>query len=186
MTGFSFYTPHAWVVSGSGTAIYFAVDGFHYMYLPTQGDVTVTALVNSFQATNILARGGIMFRGSLAANSPHYSMVKLGSNDLSNTYRECHGCSSMHAQTDETKPDSVWLRVSKVGSTHNAYFKHVGDTMWTLFGSTQEMSYPTDTFYVGFAVSASDNAETEFVCGTNFELTRECAGSTGKNSCGKF
>ena len=182
IAGSSFYTTNAWVVTGSGDNIWAEVDGFHYMYLPTQGDITVTTLVNSFQATNIQARGGIMFRDSLAANSPHYSMLKLGSQNLSNTYRECYGCSSMQNETNGTKPDSVWLRVAKEGRNHKAYFKGVGDTEWTLFGSTIDIIYATDTFYIGFAVSASDNAKTELLCGTNFKLTRECAGSNGKIS----
>jgi hypothetical protein len=186
ITGSSFYTPRSWVVVGSGSNIWAEVDGFHYLYLPTQGDVRVTTLINSFQATNVQASGGIMFRDSLAANSSHYSMLITGSEGLSTTYRECYGCSSMNDQSGaaaQVGEDNIWLRVTKEGTSHNTHYKHVGATDWTLLGSTKNITYTSDTFYIGFAASASDNAKAELLCGTNFELNRHCPGSNGKDSC---
>ena len=67
-------------------------DEFHYFYQSAIGDVSIEIFVNSFTLTgnigtiNDWAKGGLMFRDSLDANSKHISLFVTGSNGLSNHY----------------------------------------------------------------------------------------------------
>ena len=105
-------------VQGSGRDIWGTYDSFHYMYIESSGDATVTALVEGFSGANggqidAWAKGGIMFRDTLSPYSAHYSFYKTNKMGLANQYRSSNGGITYHTgfQTDE---ECVWLRVTKV------------------------------------------------------------------------
>src|SRR4051812_21661288 len=50
-------------------------DGCHFAYLPLVGDGAIVARVTAVENTNDHAKGGVMIRESLAADSRHVSMV---------------------------------------------------------------------------------------------------------------
>src|SRR6266498_3622804 len=63
-------------VRGSGGDIWGEADGFHFVYVPWNGDGQIVARVASVQNADPWAKAGVMIRASLAIDSPH-AMVAL-------------------------------------------------------------------------------------------------------------
>jgi regulation of enolase protein 1 (concanavalin A-like superfamily) len=59
------------VVSGSGTDIWGAADGFHFVSIAWEGDVEIIARVLSVERTDPWAKAGVMIRADLSAFSAH-------------------------------------------------------------------------------------------------------------------
>ena len=165
------------VVQGSGYDIYGYNDGFHYLYVETSGDVTVTALVENFSASRNWAKTGIMFRDSLSAASSHYSMFLTRSKGVANQYRTCTACSTYHAQSWFYSPSSVWLKVTKVGNVLTAYYRPSTSTSdtWYQFGVSLSMVNIKSTgYYVGIAVTSRTNSGLATAEVSNIQLDRVC------------
>ena len=165
------------VVQGSGYDIYGYNDGFHYMYVETSGDVTVTALVENFSASRDWAKVGIMFRGSLTAISSHYSMFLTRNKGVANQYRTCTACSTYHAQSWFYSPSAVWLKVTKVGNVMTAYYRPASSTSstWYQFGVSLSMNNIRSTgYYVGIAVTSRTNGGLATAEVSNIQLDRVC------------
>ena len=72
----------AFSVVASGADIATSADEFHFVYVPVSGNATIVARVAAIQNTSPWAKGGVMFRESLAANSRHASMFLTRANGL--------------------------------------------------------------------------------------------------------
>lgn len=165
------------VVQGSGHDIWGSYDGFHFMYVETSGDVTLTALIENFSAPHEWAKTGIMFRDSLASSSSHYSMMLTRSAGITNQYRTCTACSSYSVQSWLYKPSSVWFKVTKVGNVFTAYYRPTtsSSSSWYQFGVSMPMtSIQPNGYYVGIAITSHTNAGMATVDVSNIQLTREC------------
>ncbi|HLB73081.1 MAG TPA: hypothetical protein VJJ98_03600, partial [Sedimentisphaerales bacterium] len=69
-------TAGIWTVKGSGADIWGTSDQFHYCYMPTSGDVTISARVVSItNGTHEWTKAGVMIRETLNANSTHNYMA---------------------------------------------------------------------------------------------------------------
>ena len=189
VTGSSYiYSSGYWIVRGSGRDIWGSQDGFHYLRMPTSGDLTVSILIHGFLSSHQWSKGGVMLRDTLDAGSTYYGMFLTGSNGMHNQFRYCIDCSTYNYMTENTKPDSVWLRVSKVGNIFRAYIKHTNEKEWTQYGATVGISFTNPNFYVGIAVTSHQNDDISTLYGTDFELTRDCSSSsiTGEFSLPRF
>jgi hypothetical protein len=167
-----------WTVLGYGKDIWGKEDEFHYLSVKTSGDLAFTVLINDFSGEDPWSKGGIMFRSSLKDKSRHYSMFLTGANGMANQYRKRLGGYTMHKQPDSSTPESVWLRVTKVGNTFQSYFKHVTEgSVWVEFGDPQEIRF-NKNFYVGVAVTAHSDILNATLQTSNFEIARDCTDPT--------
>jgi len=152
--GSASYSSGTFTVNASGTDIEGTSDQFHYVYQPLNGDGTVIARVASITNSNPWAKGGVMIRESLAANSTHAMMVLTPGNGLAFQRRVTTG-----ASTSSTSGASVvapyWVKVVRNGSTFSGYGSSDGST-WSLVGSST-ISMGTSVF-VGLALTSHNNS----------------------------
>jgi regulation of enolase protein 1 (concanavalin A-like superfamily) len=143
------YASGSFTVLASGVDIAAAADEFHFVYLPVSGNATIVARVAS-QSTNSLAKGGVMFRESLAANSRHASMFLTRGSGLTFQRRTTAGAFPTNTQGPSAAAP-YWVRLVRSGSTFSAYASPDG-TAWTYVGSTT-IALPSSVL-VGLALTS--------------------------------
>ncbi|MEE9365984.1 MAG: hypothetical protein V3W44_04775, partial [Dehalococcoidales bacterium] len=68
-----------WTVSGDGADVWGSSDAFHYAYVPLSGDGEIVAkVVDNGTGSNGWAKGGVMIRETLDADSKHAIMALTG------------------------------------------------------------------------------------------------------------
>jgi hypothetical protein len=137
-------------VAGSGENIWGTADEFRYLYVPASGDCTITARVSGISAANTWAKGGVMIRESLAANSRHTLLAATPNGTMQFIRRSATGGSSVTTDTAGLAAPR-WVRLARVGNTITASHSTNG-TSWTTFG-TQSVTMGTN-IYIGLAVVA--------------------------------
>jgi len=169
----------SWSVTSSGADIWGTSDSFRFANHKTfSGDVIVDMKVDALEGDpahngylHDWAKGGIMIRDTLNANSKHYSMFVTGTQGLANQWREGTGGYSYHSKTHGDNPRPVWLRLKKVGNVFESYFKYdnVG-AVWIKFGATKTINFDTASFEVGIAVTSHSWGKTVTLHGTDFNI----------------
>jgi M6 family metalloprotease-like protein len=144
---------NAVTVEGGGVDIWGTSDQFRFVYKPLTGDGTLTARVTSVENTDLWAKGGVMIRETLGANSPHaFSAVTAGSG-LAFQRRLSTGGESFHSGVAGTAPR--WVRITRAGNLFTAYSSTDGAS-WTSMGS--ESIPMAAAVWVGLAVTSHNNA----------------------------
>jgi hypothetical protein len=135
--GSASFSAGAFTLNGGGADIYGVSDTFHFVYRPMTGDGEIIARVDSMTNTSdIYAVAGVMIRKSLAADSPHVSMVVTPSfsGRAKFRYRLQSG-----AITDSSGPGAgitlpQWVRLVRTGTRVDAYHRSDSETSWTFRG----------------------------------------------------
>ncbi len=74
------------------------------------------------------------------------------------------------SKTEYSRPTSVWLMMTKFGNEVQAYFKHIGDESWTVFGTKRTMNFASSSVQVGLAVTSQDNSGLATMHASNLEI----------------
>ncbi len=138
---------------GSGTDIAASADEFHYTYQPVSGNVTIVARVATLQNTHASARGGIMIRESLAANSRLAAMLLTPTNGLAFHRRTVTGA-HIASTAGPLVPAPYWVKLVRVGSTFTGSTSPDG-VAWTPTGSVT-VSMPSNVL-IGLALTSHVN-----------------------------
>ncbi len=154
LAGSASFLAGTYSLSGSGTDIWGTADGFRYVYQPLAGDGQIIARVASLQNTNSWAKGGVMIRETLAANSSHAIMAVTPGNGSAFQRRLTTGTSSLHTAGPRVVAP-YWVKLVRTGSTFSGYISSDGVT-WVLVGSS--MINMASSVYVGLAVTSHNNA----------------------------
>ena len=105
-----------WTVIGDGGDIWGSSDAFHYAYVPLIGDGEITArVVDNGTGSNTWAKGGVMIRETLDANSKHLMMIITDSDgggiafqgrhqDAGASSSSLRGCHSITASLGQAGP----------------------------------------------------------------------------------
>jgi len=119
-------------VTASGSDIWGTADAFEYIY--TQGGNTMTARVRNLTNTNAWAKAGVMFRASLAADSPQVMVMVTPGKGIAMQYRGIQGGTSAQAgQVAGAAP--AWVRLTRSnGTTYTGSYSTDGVT-WNTLGS---------------------------------------------------
>ena len=143
----------AWTVVGSGVDIWSNADEFHYVYMPLEGDITLTARVASMTNTDAWAKVGVMIRETLDANSTHAMALVTPGNGAGVHTRRVTGQQTYYTMGPGTAP--YWVRVVREGDVFKSYTSSDGQN-WTLITTdTIVMSEPT--VYMGPAVTSHND-----------------------------
>ncbi len=130
--GSATFASGTFTVNASGADIENESDAFHYVYQQVAGDVTVIARVVSIQNTDPWAKGGVMIRETLAADSKHAMTVVTPGNGVVFQRRVTTGGS-----TDTTQGPLVaapfWVKIVRSGDTVIGYSSPDG-LAWTEVG----------------------------------------------------
>jgi hypothetical protein len=139
-------------VSGAGSDIGGSADGFQFASTAANGDLTITAKISSFGASNPGSRGGLMVRQDSAANSAFAGIFVTGANTVQFVGRSTGGANAFAAISQNvTLP--IYLKVRRSNNTVTGYSSTDG-VNWDPAGSI-EVSLNANA-QVGLAVSAKD------------------------------
>jgi sialate O-acetylesterase len=147
-------SPGQFTVKASGGDIAGVPDQFHFAYVPVTGDCTITARVVSIDNNHVFAKGGVMLRESLAADSAYAFSYNRG-NQLNSGYQFRTLNGGAYSNND-SGPAHRWVRVTRVGNTFTTYVSANG-TSWTA-SSSRMIAMPV-TIYAGLALTSHDNAK---------------------------
>jgi regulation of enolase protein 1 (concanavalin A-like superfamily) len=153
-----------WTVSGDGADIWGTSDAFHFAYVPLEGDGQITArVVDNGTGSNTWAKGGVMIRETLDADSKHMIMALTGGDGSGIAFqgRMTTGGSSTSYHGDVTAEPPYWVRLTREGNTITAYASADGVT-WDLFSDTSPDGGHTnpidvemaDSVYIGLFVTS--------------------------------
>jgi regulation of enolase protein 1 (concanavalin A-like superfamily) len=145
----------SFAVVGSGSDIWGTADAFRYVSQTIFGDCEIRAYVQSVQATDPWTKAGVMMRESLAANSPHASVVVTPGNGISFQWRSTAGAASSMSTAAGLKAP-YWVKISRSGNNFTGSYSTDGAT-WTSLG-TQTIAMAT-TFNIGLATTSHQNAQ---------------------------
>jgi hypothetical protein len=139
-----------YTVKGAGTDIWGNADSFHYAYRQVTGNATIVVRVASLSNTDPLAKAGIMFRESLAANAKQAGVFLTPSQGARFLRRTATGGATSSSGVSGPRAP-YWLKLVRAGNTITAYSSPNGTT-WTTVGSTTVSM--GSTIYVGMAVTS--------------------------------
>lgn len=152
-----------WKIWGAGEDIWGSSDQFHYVWQYMKGDGGMSARIVAQVSTSTYPKAGIMFRESLAPDSPYYAVfVEPGNkgNGISVEVRTNQGIiSSSIATINDSAP--VYLKVTRAGNIFNAYISKDSAT-WILIPLLPGLGGPGNVLnqgnkvLVGMAVTSHD------------------------------
>ena len=121
--------------------------------------------VESFTGLNMdgWAKGGLMFRDSLNANSKNFCLLVTGDNGLRTQKRSTNGGSTTAPENNSNiSKESVWLKIEKTGDVFQAFYKTGSQypNSWEEFGDGQTIEFSSSTFYYGVAVTSHKDDRT--------------------------
>jgi regulation of enolase protein 1 (concanavalin A-like superfamily)/photosystem II stability/assembly factor-like uncharacterized protein len=135
-----------YTISASGADIWDQQDAFHFLYKQMQGDVTISARVKSIGNIYGWAKGGVMIRETLNADSKHTMCALTPGNGFANQWRT--NTSDWTSNIDTAGKAPGWVKLERIGNLFTAYFSTDGNN-WDVLNST---SIPmNNTVYVGLA-----------------------------------
>lgn len=140
-------------VASAGGGIGGSADDFHFTYQQLTGDGQVLARVADVQYTNALAKAGVMFRTSLAANARNVLLAVTPGAGAQFQYRSADGGGTTPQGFSGWAADD-WVKLVRAGSRLTGFASHDGST-WTQLAQVNLNLPPTDPVYVGLALSAS-------------------------------
>jgi hypothetical protein len=140
-------------VSGGGADIWGAADQFRFVYKPMTGDGEITARVVSVQNTDAWAKGGVMIRETLAADSRHAFTAVSAASGLAFQRRTAPAGPSLHTGLAGAAPR--WVRLRRAGNAFTSFVSTDGST-WTQLGA--ETIAMGAAVWVGLAVTSHNNA----------------------------
>lgn len=146
-------------IQGSGDDIWNNADNFHYMYIPIEGDGSLTARIVNKTNTHEWAKSGIMLRDALDSNSLNSFIATSAERGIAFQNRLSTGGLTQDQPTDPsnaTMPNPnytfpVWLRLTRSGNVVTTYFSTDGSN-WTTRGT--ETIPMTGQDYIGIAVTS--------------------------------
>jgi regulation of enolase protein 1 (concanavalin A-like superfamily) len=154
MAGSTSYLNGAITLKVSGADIWGTADAFRYLYQPVTGDLQIVARVISVQNTSRYAKGGVMIRQSLAADSPHAMMDLTPGNGSEFSRRTAAGgTTSATLAAGITAP--YWVKLVRTGNTFTGSISSDGVTWLQVGRSTISMA---GAVYVGVIANSHNPA----------------------------
>jgi regulation of enolase protein 1 (concanavalin A-like superfamily) len=133
-SGSSSYSSGVFTVKGAGSDIWGTADAFQFAHQSVNGDGQIVARLASLQNTSANAKAGVMFRGSVAANSAHVILDVNPNGNIEFMSRNSTGGATAWI-AGAADPAPVWLKLVRSGSTVTGFVSADGGT-WTTVGST--------------------------------------------------
>jgi hypothetical protein len=137
-----------WSIVGDGADVWGATDAFQYAYVPLIGDGEISArVVDNGTGSNTWAKGGVMIRETLEANSKHMIMAMTGSDGggiaFQGRFQNAGAASSsLHGTITASPPH--WVKLKREGNTITGY--HSADGVdWEEFTGGQDNAGGTIT-----------------------------------------
>jgi len=150
-----------WTVSGDGADIWGNSDQFHYVYRELTGDAIIEArVVDNGEGSNNWAKGGVMIRQSLDADSINVSGFITGGSGDGGTFqwRSVQGDSSSSNRTLTGIAPPYYVRLVRQGDTFTVFMSADG-VEWAQQGAPPAIVEMTDPVLIGLAVTSHQDGE---------------------------
>ena len=118
-----------WTITADGSDIWGSSDAFHFAYVPMSGDGQMVARVVEIGAgTDGWARGGVMIRETLEADSKHVTITITAGEGSGKEFlcRPSTGGSSFSSYGGTSVSPPMWLRVVREGNLFTRYYSEDG------------------------------------------------------------
>jgi autotransporter-associated beta strand protein len=160
--GASGFSNGVYTVDGYGSDIWGTSDQFHFTALPVtnSGTITIVAEVASLSNTGGWAKGGVMIRNSLAANSQYALECITPSNGSAFQYRTSSGGGAGGTGGNSGPVAPYWVKLVKSGNTITGYRSANGGS-WTQDGSASITM--GSTIYVGLETDSNWNTYAKLI-----------------------
>src|SRR5262249_16526492 len=110
----------SFAAAGGGKDIWSTTDQFQFVFQQITGDAEIIARVDSLAASNSWAKAGVMFRATLAADSPHaFALMSRAHGVRFQRRRQTSGSSTDTSGPTGTAPR--WVRLTRAGTRVSAY-----------------------------------------------------------------
>jgi hypothetical protein len=148
----------AYRLTGSGENMWFAADGFYFVWKKVSGDVSITADITFPTAGgNAHKKAALLIRQSIDADSPYADAALHGNGLTSLQFRETAGGNTHEIQANVTAPRR--LRLTRQGKYVYMSGAMAGDELHPAGGAMRiEIQ---DPFYIGIGVCAHDKDAVE-------------------------
>jgi hypothetical protein len=157
---------NTFVVSGGGPDIYGYSDGFHFVYQPWYGDISVIARVRSLDTTHENAQAGVMIRENLTASAANaVEEIEPGGWSFFQ-WRPAPGDTSPYLAQGPAFSFPHWLRLERRGDTLSG--SHSADGINWIQQYSAIVIMPADV-YIGLAVTSHRLDKT---CTAEFDSVR--------------
>lgn len=157
----------SYTIAGSGENMWFAADGFQFVWKRVSGDVTLTADVSFVgKGVNEHRKAVLMVRQTLDADSAYADLALHGSGLTSLQYREEAGAGTHEIQANVSAPRR--LRIEKRGAYFTMSLAGADGESHLAGGSTRITL--KEPFYVGIGVCSHDKDVVERAVFANVEL----------------
>ena len=153
-----------WTVRGDGHDIWGSSDAFHFAYIQLSGDGMIFARVlDNGSGSDSWAKGGVMIRETLDANSKHAMMILTGGEGAGKAFqcRPSTGSYSLssHGGTQVSPP--LWVKLVRQGNLFTGYYSVDGvdweqqpdGTGWDMTPNPIEINMTRDV-YIGVCVTS--------------------------------
>lgn len=157
----------SYTIAGSGENMWFAADGFQFVWKKVSGDVTLTADISFIgKGVNEHRKAVLMVRQSLDADSAYADVALHGSGLTSLQFREEKGAATHEIQANFT--GRKWMRIEKRGAYFSLWIPDENGEFHPAGGSTRVAL--KEPFYVGIGVCSHDKDVVEKAVFSNVEL----------------
>lgn len=146
-------------ITASGTDVWMAADGFHFVYQPVNGDGTIVARVASLSAANEWTKAGVMVRGALTPDAVHAFCCVTPGQGAAFQRRLTAAAESLHTGFDTPVSAPYWVKLVRVGDVFTGFVSADGKEWKQVGTESATVPVPKDAFW-GIAVTAHSN-ETE-------------------------
>jgi len=149
------------VIVGAGTDIWDVSDQFFYVYMPLNGDGSITARINSVQNTNDWAKAGVMIRDGLDADAPYVGAFYSPSGRIAFQVRELPGDITSQMETGAgTVSTPYWVRLTRAGDIITAEMSANGQSWESIMSNSLVSLAMFNQVTIGLAVSSHVDAGT--------------------------
>lgn len=155
VAGGAAYEDGAFTIAASGTDIWNAADGMHFVYRKFTGDGEVIARIVSLANTDPWAKAGVMFRETLEPGSPFAFSAITPQNGATFQARTTADIDAIEVGRTTGIAAPRWMRLVRSGNIFRAY-QSTNGTSWAQVGGAQTVDMNA-TVYAGIAVSSHNN-----------------------------
>jgi hypothetical protein len=147
-----------YTIRGGGAHIFGKEDQFRFVCRRWTGDGEIIARIQSDPAQDAgQVAAGVMFRESLASDSPHMAVLLGANGDCHVKYRSKDNPATTCDIIPRKAPGKNWVRLVRRGNRFTVSVRSDGAPTWTFL---KDLEWPLkSSLYVGLAVTAHDNAQ---------------------------
>ncbi|HAV13973.1 MAG TPA: hypothetical protein DCX06_10870 [Opitutae bacterium] len=158
LPGSSSFNNGVFTLQGAGVDFRRGSDKIHFYHQSLSGDGEMIARVTSVENTSSWAKGGVMIRDSLAANSNFAMVMQKNDNRVAFQFRKTVGAASDFSNWLQGGTGSIkYVRIRRVGDTFRGFYSTVSESgPWVELGAAQTISMGQDV-YIGLAVNSHSN-----------------------------